>query len=193
MSYYIKQTRGSINTLHTESINGTLSNNNKEYTLAEELLSSKSYYIKFSATTSGNTPSFYLKLTNNDRTLSQTIEAFGGNGIFQTVFSPNTDGYQKILWEQASGSLNSISNIELKQLQNIVPENNTNQEEKPYITKLGVQGPSSLLMCINGEKIRIGKNKIYQLDDKNIKIRSLCFYPKQSDFFIADYEYYKDD
>ena len=193
MSYYIKQTRGSINTLENTNVNGTL--NNKEYALANNgLSSSQSYYIKFTATMGANISSFYLKIANANKTLEQTIQAFGGTGnqTFETVFSPNTDGYTKILWQQASGTLSNISSVELKELQNIVPKS-SDPDDIPYITKLGVQGPPSLLMCINGEKIRIGKSKIYQLDDKNIKITSLCFCPKSSDFFIADYEYYKND
>jgi len=34
-----------------------------------------------------------------------------------------------------------------------------------YLTKIGVQGPPSLLMCINREQIRIGRTGIYELNN----------------------------
>jgi len=65
-----------------------------------------------------------------------------------------------------------------------------------YLTKIGIQGPPSLLMCINGEQIRIGKSGIYEINNDIIKITSISFAPKQAtltsnevDYFIMDFEY----
>ena len=64
-----------------------------------------------------------------------------------------------------------------------------------YLTKIGIQGPPSLLMCINREQIRIGKTGIYEINN-GINITSISFVPKTStlssdglDYFIMDFEY----
>jgi hypothetical protein len=61
-----------------------------------------------------------------------------------------------------------------------------------YLTKIGVQGPPALLMCIDGEQIRVGKSGIYELNS-NINITSISFVPKNTsnglDYFIMDFEY----
>lgn len=208
MSYKIKQFRSSqvpnFQTLVSQEpsqepsfyteIRGTLNNNNNKFNLvdADALQTSESYYIKFSVTFS-TTSSLYLKLKNDSTNTEQTLQAFSGTVVnnepveiyFQTVFSPNADGYSTISWQPGQNGVTiTIGNVYLRKLFNIVPD-----PRNKFITKLGVQGPPSLLMCINGEKIRIGKNRIYEMDNKNIKINSLCFCPKEEDFFIADYEY----
>lgn len=43
-------------------------------------------------------------------------------------------------------------------------------------------------MCINGEQIRIGKSGIYEINN-GINITFISFIPKESDYFIFDYEY----
>lgn len=61
--------------------------------------------------------------------------------------------------------------------------------------KIGVQGPPGLLMCINGQDIRIGPSGIYEIKN-DYKIVSMGFIIKQSDqtldkrdYFILDYQY----
>lgn len=65
------------------------------------------------------------------------------------------------------------------------------------INKLGVQGPPGLLMCINGEPIRIGPSGIYEIRN-GYKVNFLGFVPGKSqtldgtyhtDNFIVDYQY----
>lgn len=65
------------------------------------------------------------------------------------------------------------------------------------VNKIGVQGPPGLLMCINGEPIRIGPSGIYQIRN-GYKVDFLSFVIKQSqqsdgtystDNFIVDYQY----
>ena len=61
------------------------------------------------------------------------------------------------------------------------------------IVKIGVQGPPSLLMCINGEQIRIGKTGIFEINEDNVSISFVGFIPKIKnnvlEYFIMDYEY----
>ena len=63
-----------------------------------------------------------------------------------------------------------------------------------YLSKIGIQGPPSLLTCINREQIRLGKNGIYELNNDKIKIASISFVPRsQADYFILDYEYVNEE
>lgn len=63
-----------------------------------------------------------------------------------------------------------------------------------YLSKIGIQGPPSLLTCINREQIRLGKNGIYELNNDKIKIASISFVPRsQTDYFILDYEYVNEE
>lgn len=60
--------------------------------------------------------------------------------------------------------------------------------------KIGIQGPSGLLMCINGEEIRIGPSGIYQIKN-GYKINFMGFIitseNSSDDYFILDYQYEK--
>lgn len=66
------------------------------------------------------------------------------------------------------------------------------------LTKFGIQGPSGMLMCINGEGIRIGPSGIYEIKD-GYSINFLSILPGisyqsdgsgyNSDAFIIDYQY----
>ena len=51
--------------------------------------------------------------------------------------------------------------------------------------KIGVQGTPGLLMCINGEAIRIGNSGIYEIKS-GYKITFLTFLKKSSQYFILD-------
>lgn len=69
---------------------------------------------------------------------------------------------------------------------------------KEPLIKIGVQGPKGLVMCINGEEIRIGNSGIYEIDN-GMKInyfgvilnsdRSSMAYPDNYQYFILDYQY----
>ena len=42
-------------------------------------------------------------------------------------------------------------------------------------TKVGIQAPPGLVVIINDREFIIGRNGIYELDDKDIVITKLCF------------------
>lgn len=69
------------------------------------------------------------------------------------------------------------------------------------VNKIGIQGPPGLLMCINGEPIRIGPSGIYQIRN-GYKVDFLSFVKGKSqqsdgtygvDNFIIDYQYESND
>ena len=128
--------------------------------------------------------------------------------FFETIISPN-NAYNQILWQlQRTAQDYSISNsndssisgremtinnedIVLSRLVDVVSSylrSAYSTDNLTYLKKIGVQGPPSLLMCINGEEIRIGKSGIYQLYNESIRITSINFVPNDA-YFIMDFEY----
>ena len=96
--------------------------------------------------------------------------------------------------EKTYGRLIEINDegCELFQIQNILSSlNNISQ-----LKKIGVQGPSGLLMCINGQEIRIGPSGIYQIKN-GYKINFIGFIitPEElsKTYFILDYQYEKNE
>ena len=173
------------------------------------------YYLKFGVKKLPSVQNFYLKLRNSTETEDneQLIDEFKVDALkageeneivyFETIISPNSV-YNQIVWELrripmdysspnpdgtqgrvmiVTGDFTYTRLTDLLASSIIITNNG-------YLTKIGVQGPPSLLMCINREQIRIGKTGIYELNNQNIRITSISFVPKSdSDYFIMDYEY----
>lgn len=155
---------------------------------------------------------FSLQLQNS--TDSQTIEDYTvpagtGSTTFDIVFTPNSI-YNLIVFVLArtTEDYNVIENSQHGRIMDItVNENNiylmTNIIDTLASTyglteliRIGVQGPTGLMMSINGEQIKVGKTGIYELNDVNIKITYLGFALKENvlnvdgyDNFILDFEY----
>lgn len=176
------------------------------------------YYLNFSVKKMNSIQNFYLKLKN----LTQSDDDFSGNNEqiiaeftvpqstieddwtnFEIVIAPNKT-YGQLYWDlrrtisndylstsdmQVEGAIGRKMTIVINQfaiIKNIVKDINK-------IVKIGVQGPPSLLMCINGEQIRIGKTGIFEINEDNISISFVGFVPKVKngilEYFIMDYEY----
>ena len=66
---------------------------------------------------------------------------------------------------------------------------NKKPESVKSFNKIGVQGPPGLLMCINGQEIRVGPSGIYETRN-GYKINFIGFIVKDNrDNFILDYQY----
>ena len=127
---------------------------------------------------------------------------------FEIIISPNSS-YNQIIWqmqreyvdyitketidgETYDGRVAIIQVNTFGQVVNVINSLQINSQDIA-LSKVGIQGPPSLLMCINGEQIRIGKNGIYEINN-SIQITFLGFIPKSaSDYFIVDYEYGEED
>ena len=159
---------------------------------------------------------FSLKLQNSfeaedNEQLIETYTIKRGNGIsyFENILSPN-ETYNKIIWELERTSLDyqivnqdgsygrmlQLQIVNYSRLIDVLTNLKSSYSNLNYFTKIGIQGPPSLLMCINGEQIRIGKSGIYELNNEDINIISISFVPKEStiisdglDYFIMDFEY----
>lgn len=169
------------------------------------------YYLKFGVQKMDSEQRFYLKLKNtnmsadNEQFIKEYIVAAGTGWVyFETIISPNSV-YNQILWElqrtvtdyttsqnNISGRIMTINDedIVLMRLTDIITylQSAYSENNLTYLKKIGVQGPPSLLMCINGEEIRVGKSGIYELYNDSIKITSINFVPNNA-YFIMDFEY----
>lgn len=171
----------------------------------------KCYYLKFKVQQQDTIQKFYLKLKNNQNSNSgtQLIEEFTVNAgpknsynYFEVIISPNNNGYNQIIWElqritedysiineddsTINGRIMKITIQTYGQLINLIPS--LGLGDSSSLTKIGIQGPPSLLMCINREPIRIGRSGIYEINN-GVNISFISFVPKENDNFIIDYEY----
>ena len=171
-----------------------------------------SYYLQFEVKKRMDSiQKFYLKLKNTTQTEDNeqligdfTVPIGNDTAYFEIIFTPNAT-YNQILWElqrtvvdyqSEQGRLMDITVKKFTQLINIISILQQTYTDMTYLTKIGIQGPSSFLMCINGEQIRIGKSGIYEINNDLIKINFISFVPKQDtlssnkmDYFIMDFEY----
>lgn len=176
-----------------------------------------SYYLQFGVRQQNDSEqTFYLKLRNNSETedneqIIQTYTVQRGTDMvyFENIISPN-DTYNQIIWElertaldyrtlNPNGTYGRIMEVRVESYARLIDILNNNLKSfypnLKYLTKIGIQGPPALLMCINGEQIRIGKSGIYELNN-GMNITSISFIPKYSeansdrlDYFIMDFEY----
>lgn len=116
---------------------------------------------------------------------------------FKTV---TTNNYVGRRMQITINNLNTITNL-------INNKNAIYDEGKlTSLKKIGVQGPPGLMFTINGEEIYIGRSGVYELYNNNISINYLGFVPQkglvtqstdgstaQTDYFIVDYTYEKED
>lgn len=154
--------------------------------------------------------SLQLQSSTDSQTIEDyTVPAGTGSTTFDIVFTPNST-YNLIVFVLArtTEDYNIIEKLQHGRIMDItVNENNiylmTNIIDTLASTyglteliRIGVQGPTGLMMSINGEQIKVGKTGIYELNDVNIKITYLGFALKENvlnidgyDNFILDFEY----
>ena len=169
----------------------------------------KSYYLRFKIYKNENSnQTITIKLLNS--TQSQTIKKIflkmGSSAdyeIFETILTPNAS-YNQICFEldrisedfsqvNEDGTYGRTINIEVENLSNIyniINFLNTSIEEKGKLKQIGIQGPVGMLMCINGEEIRIGRTGVYEIN-YGISINSIGFVvePNDKKNFLMDYQY----
>ena len=106
----------------------------------------------------------------------------GNNESIETVFVPNA-AYDQIIIKDCTNCTVVLN--QAAEINNVLTKLNINK-----LTKIGVQGPSGLVMDINGEEIRVGRFGIYELI-RRIDIEFISFIINNDDnrFFILDYQY----
>lgn len=180
-------------------INGGIGSND------EQVVNESSYYLNFKVQRHLNDDQYFrLKLRHEDEDETKIREQYledyivhKGNSdyaYFEIVFTPNAS-YETIIWELQRTTSDYTDNprtmtvqiLNFSQINNIIPQLSLPANTK--LTKIGIQGPPSMLMCINGEQIRNSRSGIYEINNDKIKIKSIGFVPKGNDYFIMDYEY----
>ena len=172
--------------------------------------SRKYYYLNFKIKTLDSSQTFYLKLQNVSDTRVEKEQFIKTIVVpqdpeevyisFEVIIAPNST-YNQLIWElqrtredyivhEGEDQINGRKTfIDVESFGTII--NKISPSISP-LAKIGIQGPPSLLMCINGEQIRIGKSGIYEISN-SIPITFVGFIPKENDYFIVDYEYGEED
>ena len=133
-----------------------------------------------------------------------TFSPYTTNATIDFVFTPKT-GFSKIVFELVRYEEDFInseskrklyfdpsSNVTLSSVNNILTEKILGCES---IFKLGIQGPTDLIACINGEPIRLGQSGMFEVYKEDFNIYSIGFIidsDSNSDldkYFIMDYCY----
>lgn len=168
------------------------------------------YYLNFKIQTLDSSQTFYLKLQNVSDTRVEKEQFIKTIVVpqdpeevyvsFEVIIAPNST-YNQLIWElqrtredytvhEGEDQINGrITFVEVESFGTVI--NKISPSISP-LAKIGIQGPPSLLMCINGEQIRIGKSGIYEINN-SIPITFVGFIPKENDYFIVDYEYGEED
>lgn len=173
-----------------------------------------SFYLEYSvnAPTFGNaslTQTITIKLKNDNSETVQTVKTNVNRGSGTVLITPiGTFKYIVFELERVTTDYTEVNpntghhgrqmNITISKfglVKNILTDFLNLQQP---LTKIGVQGPKGLVMCINGEEIRIGNSGIYEIDN-GMKINyfgvilandytSMGFEDKWQ-YFILDYQY----
>lgn len=146
----------------------------------------QSYFIRIRVEKGMMAQTFSLKLVNGDKEqIIKTFSVGAGTGeiLFEAVFSPKVNIYQKIVVESEQTLTFTVEKV--CSIYNILQF-----LQLASLKQIGVQGPTDLLMCVNGEEIQIGRTGIYEVNN-GVKITSLGFVVETNDKknFIVDYQY----
>lgn len=146
-----------------------------------ELDALHSFYLKYNVKTPvfGNTSlaqTITIKLKNDNSETVQTVKTNVNKGSDTVLITP-IGTFKYIVFElervttdytetnPSTGHHGRQMNIEITSfglVRNILTDFINLQQP---LTKIGVQGPKGLVMCINGEEIRVGNSGIYEIDN----------------------------
>lgn len=190
----------------------TLEGNNILHSVDSTRTKSRSYYLKYKVYKQSEEQVITLRLFNTDKSTDniqalETITVPQGNEdeffSFDLVISPNAD-YNQIqfilnrqsidMQENPDGTYGRTTKIEVEYYEEIInvidtylagPTNNAG-----ILKQIGVQGPPGMLMCIQGEAIRVGRSGIYEINN-GVVISFLGFvvHKDEPNYFFLDYQY----
>lgn len=188
-----------------------LSGNNIIKPTESDGVRTKNYYIRFKVYKKANPQTIKIKLVNTNKTsdniqVLKSIVVEGGResdySSYEIVISPNNT-YNRILFElqreledyntiNEDGTYGRICNIYIDRLDEVY---NVINYLNPLINKssllqIGVQSAPGLLMCINGEEIKVGRSGLYEiLNGYKISFIGFIVEPGDNKYFILDYQY----
>lgn len=174
----------------------------------------KSYFIRFKIyKRTDSAQSLTVRLCNTQKDIDniQTIKSIKVEqgeetdySTFELIISPNNiyhelqfvlsrDALDYEIYGEDGSVTGRIIKIEIENFSivyDIMDFLKSSIENKGRLKQIGVQGPTGLLMCINGEAIRIGRTGIYEIKN-GISVNSIGFViePDDNKIFILDYQY----
>lgn len=213
MTNYIKDIDYTINSTYPTTIdNYTFDDFAIQMTKSDELDALHSFYLEYSVKDPvfGNTSltqTITIKLKNDNSETVQTVKTNVSRGSGTVLITP-IGTFKYIVFElervttdytetnPSTGHHGRQMNISINRfgkVTNILTDFINLQQP---LTKIGVQGPKGLVMCINGEEIRVGNSGIYEIDN-GMKINYFGVILKQEgiginkqwQYFILDYQY----
>ena len=188
-----------------------LSGNNIIKPTESDGVRTKNYYIRFKVYKKANPQTIKIKLVNTNKTsdniqVLKSIVVEGGResdySSYEIVISPNNT-YNRILFElqreledyntiNQDGTYGRICNIYIDRLDEVynVINHLSSLINKTSLLQIGVQSAPGLLMCINGEEIKVGRSGLYEiLNGYKISFIGFIVEPDDNKYFILDYQY----
>ena len=171
----------------------------------------KNYYIRFRIYKKANPQTIIIKLININKQIDniqnlRTIVVDAGReteyNTYEIVIPPNNN-YNQIKFElqreledynkkNSDGTYGRICKIEVIRLDEIynVIDYLTTIINKSALLQIGVQSAPGLLMCINGEEIRVGRSGLYEiLNGYKVTFTGFIVEPNDNKHFMLDYQY----
>ena len=171
----------------------------------------KNYYIRFRIYKKANPQTIIIKLINTNKQTDniqnlRTIIVDAGReteyNTYEIVIPPNNN-YNQIKFElqreledynkkNSDGTYGRICKIEVIRLDEIYNVINylTTIINKSALLQIGVQSAPGLLMCINGEEIRVGRSGLYEiLNGYKVTFIGFIVEPNDNKHFMLDYQY----
>lgn len=171
----------------------------------------KNYYIRFRIYKKANPQTIIIKLininkqTDNIQNLRTIIVDAGRETEYNTyeIVIPPNNNYNQIKFElqreledynkkNSDGTYGRICKIEVIRLDEIynVIDYLTTIINKSALLQIGVQSAPGLLMCINGEEIRVGRSGLYEiLNGYKVTFIGFIVEPNDNKHFMLDYQY----
>ena len=171
----------------------------------------KNYYIRFRIYKKANPQTIIIKLINTNKQTDniqnlRTIVVDAGReteyNTYEIVIPPNNN-YNQIKFElqreledynkkNSDGTYGRICKVEVIRLDEIynVIDYLTTIINKSALLQIGVQSAPGLLMCINGEEIRVGRRGLYEiLNGYKVTFIGFIVEPNDNKHFMLDYQY----
>ena len=212
LKYKIEQTKikSTISTVVT-FVDNVISLTDALKPTEQDGIRAKNYYIRFRIYKKANPQTFIIKLINTNKQTDniqnlRTIIVDAGReteyNIYEIVIPPNNN-YNQIKFElqreledynkkNSDGTYGRICKIEVMRLDEIynVIDYLTTIINKSALLQIGVQSAPGLLMCINGEEIRVGRSGLYEiLNGYKVTFIGFIVEPNDNKHFMLDYQY----
>lgn len=171
----------------------------------------KNYYLRYRVYKKSNPQTIAIKLINtnkqndNVQTLKTIVVDAGRETEYSTyeIVIPPNNTYNQIKFElqreledynkkNSDGTYGRICKIEVIRLDEIynVMDYLSTIINKTSLLQIGVQSAPGLLMCINGEEIKVGRSGLYEiLNGYKVSFIGFIVEPDDNKHFMLDYQY----